>query len=87
MVERGGLVDCFGCCARGAAASCGEGWVLVAEGGEGAECFLLGHALVDLDDLVGERVRREEDFLVVWDLAEVAVVLVSRMASGDFVLG
>lgn len=46
----GGGGDCTG--------AGGQGWVLVAVGGEGAEGVVLGYALVDLDDVVRECVRR-----------------------------
>jgi hypothetical protein len=50
MMQGGGLVDCLGAGDGCGAAVGGQGWVLVAEGGEGGECFFLGYALVDFDD-------------------------------------
>lgn len=67
MVECCGFVDCFWRCD---VASGGE---LLLEGCVGAESIFLGDALVDLDDEAGEGFRREEELLVVWNLAEVAI--------------
>lgn len=57
MVQRSGLVDGFARGGGGCASAGGQGWVLVAVSGEGAEGIVLGYALVDLDDVVRECVR------------------------------
>jgi hypothetical protein len=52
VVHGGGLVDGFACGGGGCAGASGQGWVLVAVGGEGSEGVVLGDALIDLDDVV-----------------------------------
>lgn len=53
--------------------------MLVAVGGEGAEGFFLGYALVDFDDEGRECFWGKEEFLVVWDFTEITNCEVSML--------
>lgn len=74
MVQCGGLIHCFRASGGCGDVAGGQGWVLVAECGEGAECFFLGYAVVNFDDEGRECFWGEEEFLVVWDFTEITIV-------------